>query len=304
MKYILLSALILTTSHFQLSAQDSSRDNSKLHFTAGVTFVTVPTYNISGTDTSFNNSLSVAPSLGLGINGFSAIYSPKFVTGGSNPGIYMHAVTLEYSQYDKPIADFAFEYTHMFFNNNPSVPYTPLNNEIYTALTLKKSWIRPKLAAGLGFGNVKATNTTTSYSGYDFGLSAGIGHNFSWDNNKVSYTLAPSIYLNGGTSQYFSFLKISQYIGHGKNFGKYTKKGIGANRGNGRRGGGGVITTTTTPSSSGSSFSLNNVEGNLESSVEIGSFTVRPTASLFIPVGTAAGSGVTSFWQISIQYKF
>ena len=305
-KYIFLLTLI-TLSFHNSNAQDSSR-SAKFHFIAGLNFMAVPTINIAGIDTTFVNSLSVAPALTLMYNGFSAIYSPKFVMGGSGSGIYMHSVSVEYSQYDKPNIDFALEYTHMFFTNNSSVPYSPLNNDIYTAFTYKKPWLQPKFAAGLGFGNTKATSANTSGSAYDVGLSAGLGHLFQWDNEKVSYSLSPSILVNGGTNQYFSYLKISRYIGSNKKFGNFTKKGIGANRGNGTRNGrtngGGTVVTSATPTVAKESFTLSNVEGNLETSADIGAFTVRPTVSLYVPVGTAAGSGVTTFWQIAFQYKF
>ena len=129
-KNVLLILLIIST-FYTSSAQDSSK-TAKFHFSAGLNLTAVPTLNIAGIDTTFVNSLSVAPALTLSYNGFSAIYSPKFVTGGSSSGIYMHALSLAYSQYDKLNVDFALEYTHIFFTNNPSVPYSPLNNDIYT----------------------------------------------------------------------------------------------------------------------------------------------------------------------------
>ena len=304
-KYLILFLSFIT--YLNSEAQDSST-NSKFHFIAGLNFTTVPTLNISGVDTTYMNSLSVATALTLSYKSFSAIYSPKFVAGGSHSGIYMHAFSVEYSQYDKPNMDFALEYTHMFFTNNPSIPYSPLNNDIYTAVKYKKSWIQPQVSAGLGFGNTKATSTNSSGSVYDLGLSAGLGHMFKWDNDNISYTVSPSILVNGGTNQYFSYLKISRYIGHNNKFGSYTKKGGGANRGNGstngRGNGGGGVTTTTSPSITGESFSLSNVEANLESSAEIGSFNIRPTLSFYVPVGNAAGSGISTYWQIALQYKF
>ena len=303
MKKNSLLVFLLATIFCKSYAQDST-STSKFHFIAGLNFTTVPTLKITGIDTAFVNSLSVAPLLTLSYNGFSAIYSPKFVAGGSNSGIYMHAVTVGYAQYDKPNIDFALEYTHMFLNGNSSVPYTPLNNEIYTAIKFKKMWIQPEIAAGLGFGNTKATSTSTAGAAYDFGLSAGIGHSFEVDNGGITYSVSPSILVNGGTNQYFSYLKISRYIGSNKKFGNFTKKGVGANRGSRKKTVGGTTSTTTSPSVTGESFSISNVEVNLETSADLGSFTVRPTVSLYVPVGTAAGSGISTFWQIAVQYKF
>lgn len=301
MKKNILFVFLLILTFFKSYAQDSSKV-SKFHFIVGLNFTTVPTLNVSGVDTTFNNSLSASPVFTVSYNGFSAIYSPKFVMGGSNSGIYMHAISAEYAQYDKPKVDFDLEYTYMFFTGNSSVPYTPLNNEVYSAITFKKAWIRSEFAAGLGFGSTKATSTNTAGSAYDFGLSAGIGHSFEWNNSIASYNLIPSILVNGGTNQYFSYLKISRYISSNKKFGNFTKKGLGANRGNGQNKGG--STTSTSTSLSGESFNISNVEVNLEASAEMGSFTARPTVSMYLPVGTAAGSGITAFWQIALQYEF
>jgi hypothetical protein len=285
-------------SILQANAQENLV-SSKLKFYAGLSFTSVPTLNIVSTDTSYNNSLSIEPFLSLEYNGYSAVYSPKFIGGKSSPGIYMHAITLRYSQYDKRTIDFLFESTHMFFTNNKSIPYTPLNNEINSEIIIKKMWIRPEFAIGAGFGNKNQTITSASGSAFDCGVSAGINHSFNWDNGEMNYTVAPSFLLNGGTNNYFSFLEISKYIGHNQKFGNYTKRGVGAKRRNRKR-----STSTSDNSFSLNSFSLNNIGCNLETSAEIGSLSIRPTFDLFIPVGTAAGTGLSTFWQLALEYKF
>jgi hypothetical protein len=295
----------------QLKAQDSTTHEPapKWRFSAGINLITVPTYNIVGIDTGFNNSLSLGPTLSLGnSSGFAFSYSPRFVMGGTNKGLYMHAVSVGFSRYDLPVFDYAITYGHYFFTGNKSVPYSPMSNEIYGDLTYKKTWLRPYIAAGIGFGKDTSARPASSVS--DIGLTAGFSHSFDWESGDVGFSMIPSVGVNAGTNNYFSFLNITRYIGHNSNSVGYVKKGSGGTaRSGGRRGGGtstgggGTTTTTTTAASQG--FGITNVQLNLESSIDINNLAIRPTVSLFIPVGNAAtGNSTTAFWQLVFEYKF
>ncbi len=306
-----LFTLVLFTSFFlaRLSAQDSSH-TSKWRLSAAINLVTVPTYNIAGTDTGFNNSLSIGPSISLGnSSGFAISYSPRFVMGGPSKGLYMHAVSVGFSRYDLPVFDYAITYGHYFFTGNSSIPYTPLNNEIYGELSYKKAWLRPYLATGIGFGKNTATSSASTVS--DIGVSAGVNHSFDWDSNSgdVSFSMIPGIGLNAGTNDYFSFLNITRYIGHSSKSVSYVKSGGssgGIGRGRGRSGGSGSSTggtSTTTTSQPG--FGITNIQLNLESSIDINNLSIRPTVSVYIPVGNAAsGNSTIAFWQLVFDYKF
>jgi len=290
--------LILLISSFSLSAQDSSQT---WHFSVGLDMGVASTYKITGTDTGFSNSLSMSPSISISHkSGLAFSYSPRFVFGGATQGLYMHAVSVGISQYDKPAFSYAANFYHYFFTGNKSIPYSPLTNELYTSFMYKKPWLRPGISAGIGFG----TNTSVSPSAfvYDMGISAGVSHSFDWDSGDVSFSAAPSLSLNAGTNDYFSFLNTTKYIGKGSNSGKYIKKGAGSNSGRGRSSSSG--TTTTTTATQGKTFDLTNIELGIESSMEIGAFTMRPELSFYLPVGSTAGSGISTYWQIAFQYKF
>ena len=74
--YSLAFLFITNNSH----AQDSTKNWQP---SIEVNFTAVPTFAIAGMDTSFKNSLSVAPSFVIrNKNGFGVSYSPKFITGG------------------------------------------------------------------------------------------------------------------------------------------------------------------------------------------------------------------------------
>ncbi len=297
-KNLLLSILLICSiSSF---TQDSTH---KWAFSVNMGFEPVPVYSITGTDTSFVNSLSIAPGFSIrNANGIGLTYSPKFVTGGASPGIYMHALTFGIEQYDKEVFNYTFNYSHYFFTNTTGIPYSPISNEIAGSISYKKPWLKPSFSAGIGFGN--NTETTPSSSVYDIAASVGLSHAFSWDTKPVSFSLSPSLVLNGGTNQYFSLLSVSKYVGRNKNFTKIiknSKAAAAAARSANRRAGTSTSSTTTV---SNESFDLNNIELGLESSIEIGSFSLRPSINLYLPIGSSAGSGMSAYWGVSLGYSF
>ncbi|HSY62012.1 MAG TPA: hypothetical protein VK796_09060 [Cytophaga sp.] len=258
-----------------------------------------PTYNIAGTDTNVENTLTVAPSFTIRNKaGWGLTYSPSFLTGGAKSGLFMHSIKAGVEQYDKKIMDYTANYIHYFFTGNTSVPYSPLTNEISASIVYKKRWLHPTFEAGIGFGT--DTSNGGSASAFDAAIAVGAAHTFSKDfDSTVDITLTPALVLNAGTNDYFSLLSFSKYIGHGKKSISYIKNGkakaVGRNNGNGN---------TNTSTITNSTFSLSNIETKFEASVEVGSLEIRPTASLFFPVGRFSDTGIYGFWEITATYSF
>src|SRR4051812_41073001 len=118
MKQIYLFTLLLFSSTLSFS-QDSTK---AWHLSAGLDIGAISTYRVVGTDTSFANALSLGPSISLSHkSGFSVGYSPKFFTG-ANSGIYMHALSIGMSQYDKEAYSYAVTYSHYIFSGNKYIP--------------------------------------------------------------------------------------------------------------------------------------------------------------------------------------
>ena len=276
--------------------QDSSK---KWQSSVELNFSSVPVFHISGTDTSLQNAISFAPYFGVrSPGGFGISYSPYFVTGDSHPGVFMHLVTIGLEQYGKKDYELIADYKHFFFTDNNSIPTTPITNEIILGATYKKLWLSPKFSAGIGFGTNKETSPSTS--AYDIELAGGISHYFDWEGeNNFSFNFTPSILLNAGTNEYFSFLKLSKYISHSSNYKNIVKNPHASNKGRGNSGR--TTTTTSTSGSTSQTISVNNIEINLESTVEHGSFSVRPAVSLYVPVSSSALSG---YWELNLSYYF
>ena len=280
--YSLVFLFITNNSH----AQDSTKNWQP---SIEVNFTAVPTFAIAGMDTSFKNSLSVAPSFVIrNKNGFGVSYSPKFITGGSKPGIYMHEVMAGFEQYGKKRFDFFAEYNHFFFANNTSTPVTPITNELFSGITYKKSWIRPMFSIGLGFG--KNTQTIGANAVYDLALSAGISHPFTQEIKGADISITPSLKLNAGTNQYFSFMHSTKYISSNKDFNKYIHKKIGKN--------------TAGTSSQTQTLSISNMELALQASYQKGAFSILPATSFIFPLSSNDGSGVNAYWELAVRYDF
>jgi hypothetical protein len=287
MKNIFIAVLFLMISLTGLT-QDSTR---KWPLTAGINFTSVPTIIIAGTDTTYQSNLSMGPSLDFrSKGGFGVMYSPQFVVGGTHPGIFMHKITVGLEQYDKQNFDIVADYSHFFFTDNSSIPVTPISNEIIFGSTYKKCWFRPKLSAGVGFGPNKVVSASTT--AYDIELAAGVNHSFEWNFKTLNFNLSPSVIMNAGTNEYFSFLSLSKYISHSKKFGKIIKN-IHAK--NSRLPASNSVQTIQR-------ISVNNMELNLESSLETGSFSLRPSCSVFLPVSSASGSGIDGYWELTLTY--
>lgn len=267
---------------------------NKWNYSIGLTFTAVPVVQISGSDTTFQNSLSVAPAFSIrNHSGIGISYSPAFVTGGPNSGIYMHKITAGFTQYDKKKFDIVAEYSHFFFTNNTAIPFTPISNEVELGATYKKSVIRPKLYTDIGFGTDKSISSSTT--AYDIAITAGLSHSFDWESGSVNLNATPSLMLNAGTNSYFSFLGISKYISHSKKFNTVIKNSHAKNNG-------GSGNNQTTSTGTKSQLSINYLEFNLESSLETGSFSLRPAGSLFFP--TSSGMPIDGYWELTLSYEF
>lgn len=285
---------VLTIYALSSKAQDTIK---KWNYSIGVNLTSVPVVQISGTDTTYQNSLSVAPAFSIrNHSGIGIIYSPAFVTGGPNSGIYMHKITAGFEQYDKKKFDLVAEYSHFFFTNNSAIPSTPISNEIVLGGTYKPSVIRPTLYADLGFGTDKTT--ASSATAYDIAIAAGISHSFEWETGNINLSATPSLLLNAGTNEYFSFLKVSKYLSHNKKFNTILKNSHAKNN---RRNG---TTQTNSAVTSKQQLSINYLELNLESALESGSFSLRPSGSLFFPTSSSSGSAINGYWELTLTYEF
>lgn len=252
-----------------------------------INFSTVPTQSISGTDTSYANSFSIAPVLDLRTkSGWGLSYSPAIITSGAKTGIYMHTLSAGYERYGKGKADLAFSYNHFIATNKTSVPYTPISNEIFFYTGYTGSWIHPLISASFGFGK---DSSAISKTATELALQAGVNHSFDWDQTGPfsSIELTPGLILNAGNNQYFSFLSASKYMAHSKQVLKAIKK-TEKNRKAGN---------------SSAPFQISNLELNTEIQLQSGRFSLQPEGSIFIPLSSTDHT-IFGYWQVGLSYSF
>lgn len=274
-----------------------SQDSTRQKITSvGIVFSSVPVQQISGTDTSFGSALSFSPVLEWRAkNGWGLSYSPSLVSSAGNTGIYLHTISAGYERYGSGKMDIAFSYSHFFFTSATTVPYSPLNNDMSLYLNYTRSWLQPLVAASFGIG--KDTTVLPSSFAHDLSIAFGFNHGFSWQDKGIfsSMEITPSILVNAGTNGYFSFLSASKYLSQSSHFIKMVKK---QNKG---KGSGKKQKASDLPSAP---FALSNVEGGLEANLEIGSFTIRPGASVILPLGSGGDEQPYTYGQVSLQWHF
>ena len=271
-----LFLLLLATNCFAQNEGESSA-------TIGIKFTGVPIISITGTDTTYRNGMSISPGIELrDKKGWGIAYSPSIISSNQQTNIFMHTLTVGYEKYGGKNFDLAFNYTHYFFTNNTSVPYSPISNELYLSFSYAKTWLKPVVSASAGFG--KDSNNVWAH---DVSFAAGLTHGFSWKDSGPFSTIEvnPSTILNGATNGYFSFLQTSGYLSHNGHYAKVVKKHHKNN------------TSQTT-------FALSNVECSVDGNLEIGSFSIRPLGSLVFPLGHAGEPGIFAYGEISLQFSF
>ena len=270
-------SLFLCCLHIIAFSQDTNKVSS---ISIRTTFSQVPVVRISGIDTSYQNALSVAPAFKFrGKSGWGIKYSPHIMVSGSESKIYMHVVTAGYEKFGKNV-NLAVSYLRFFFAKNTEIPYSPIKNELYFSLSYHNTWIQPMVSSSIGFGE----NSKTSGSpAYDVAVVAGISHDFGVERNGfVSYIgFTPSLMLNAGTNEYFSFLSSSKYVSNSLNYVKKDAKG----------------------QSSIPGLGIRNLELDLETVIEMGAFSVQPVAAFYLPI-TGSEKSLNGYWQVVLKYQF
>lgn len=275
----------------QANAQDensrrvSGADAKYTLFNAGVEAATT---SYIDTDTKDSNGvkLYLAPYLdynhktGLGIR-----VKTYALTGGSNPGFYLSSATAYFAQYTGKIYPFV-SYTRYIQHDNASVPYSPIQNEVYAHVRIKTKVVDPKAGIDIGFGQDEQ-NDNEKVS--DVNAFVGLSRLFPWYNlgkgGNSALGIVPSIQVNAGTDRYYKFLRTARYISRSSQIasGGYGRGGgrMGNGNGDGNTGTSGV---TEYIISEQNDFGLSNLELNLYVIYFLGKFSFEPSAGLYFPI--------------------
>lgn len=303
MKYSLAIFIFLiggTQSYSQdvISKNIYGNDTSFSFLRVGVETSTTSYIN---TDTKDSNGvhLFVAPYIdynhksGLGFN-FKAYALP----GGSDPGFYLSAISPYYAKYNGKLLPY-ISYTRYIQHDNPSVPYSPIQNEIYAHLRLKTRYIDPIVGVDFGFGQDEQNNDENVS---DVNAFVGVSHLFvlgksdAYSNNALGFR--PALQLNAGTDRYFKFMRTTKYISQNTTL---KRMGYTKGRGNNSTGDGSSTTEDVYTISETNEFNLSNVEANIYLMYFFGKFSIEPSGSLYFPL---RGDDRTpyGYWQVNLNY--
>lgn len=306
MKRWIVSALLSGSVTLVMPQEDSPlRLTGKFkggdYFFGGFETSTVPYINNNTKD---SNGTSIYLAAYLDYNHRSGIglrLKSYTLPGGSDPGPFVTALTAYYGKYDGKVLPM-LSYTRYFQHENRSVPYSPIQNELYGHLRVKTAYVDPQIGIDIGFGNNEENN--------DEGVSEvnaffALGHLFIINNlgEKDNTVLAfwPTIQLNAGTDRYFKYLHTSRYVS--RNI-KLNRLGYGQRRGNSNPspGNGMLNTDSTFILSEENDFSISNLEANLRLMLFWGRFAFEPAGSIYFPV---RGTDRTpyGYWQFNMSIQ-
>jgi hypothetical protein len=165
--------------------------------------------------TAFIPSVSYFHKSGFGIGATGYIRS-----FGNSPVLYQTAITPSFDHFGKKIL-FGVSYSYYLRSTDPSVTATPYSQEVYGYVQLRKTWLRPAIAAGWGGGSYKDVSVipvkisgdrifivdTAMVTLNDYSLIGSVSHNFNvkdlFSKDDI-FTLSPQLSLIGGMQQYQS----------------------------------------------------------------------------------------------------
>lgn len=275
----------------------SSGDSDKIssYFTAGIAagnrLLSVHNKVVNAKETS-ENVLIFTPSIVYqNKSGFNIAAGTSFLSDSIKGfSVNQSYLTAGYQLQNNDNIDFSIAYTHYFIADKYSISSSPIQNDLFTALSYKKTWLQPGIAFDFSSGNsYEVTRKNRLYDSItnklkSYAFIASVGHEFSWEsvfaeNNNLNFT--PSFLLNLGSSNINIIHKTNatsaaQLVGRKGKLAKFQ--------------------TTK--------FAAESVGIDLDMSYTFGNFTLEPDLYLDYYLPTTTANRVTSVFNINLSYKF
>ena len=253
----------------------ASQQESKLVFTPGITY-----FHKSG--------------LGLSAAAFLSTFDGK-------SGFYQFSLTPSYSTTEKSKkVSASLSYTRFFRRDGYATAASPIQNDLYGTIYLKKPWIEPGISVGFSGGK------NTEYKNYDtvlftvrriftdtikttissFSISAFVQHSFEFLgllDKDDGISIEPKLSVNAGSNSYNEK--------HYNPYSAFFKKLLQRRKNLGRL-------EDNTP------FELQSVGCNLDINYIIGKFGFEPQAYLDYYIPDTTGEKFTCLFSFTISYAF
>jgi hypothetical protein len=296
--------MLFMPAFFQAAAQDENllhsvgkkqfaKPSSTTMFVGGIEISTVPSINTATKD---SNNTSAYTGFYLNYqhkSNFGLAVKAYVLPGGSNPGFYLTSISPYYANYSGTINPY-ISYTRYISHNNPAIPYSPIQNDIYAHIRIRTEIVDPIVGVDAGFGNDEQNN---NQSVSDFNAFAAISRIFvtgSAAHKKEVFAIIPTLQLNAGTDRYFKFLRTTKYISQ-------NRSPMQMGYGRGRNGGSQGTMQEQYIISEENNFRISNAEINLCMMYFIGNFSIEPSGSLYFPL-RGSDRTVYGYWQLNLNY--
>ncbi len=199
-------------------------------------------------------------------------------------------LTTGYQLLNNDNIDFSIAYTHYFIADKYTASSSPIQNDLFTSLTYKKTWLQPGIGFDFSSGNSYDVNRKGRF--YDsitnklksYALIASIGHQFGWESvfkedDGLSFT--PGVLLNLGSSKTTilhntNTTNITQLVGKKGKLAKFSSTKFGAE-----------------------SIGL-----DLDFSYTMGKFTLEPDFYLDYYLPATTDNRLTDVININLSYRF
>ena len=219
--------------------------------------------------------------------------------GGSNPGFFLTTISPYFARYEGRVLPF-ISYTRYIQHDNPSVPYSPIQNEVYAHIRIKTKIIDPRAGVDFGFGQDEQNNDEDVS---DFNAFVGVSKLLlvepSGKGTNSMLGIIPLVQLNAGTDRYFKYLRSTSYISQNRSA---QQVGYGKGRqGQGGNGGTGGTTVETYTLNEENEFGLSNIETNLHLIWLIGRFSIEPSGSVYFPL-RGDDRKAYGYWQLNLNF--
>lgn len=216
-------------------------------------------------------------------------------------GFYQYSITPAYNYTTGKTVDFGLSYSHYFKRKSFENVASPVHDEIYANINLKKPWIQPGIA--LGYASGKYTEylridtvingirrifiDTANVSLTDFSITGYVQHKFVWYNvfdKQDGLSFIPQLLLNAGVSTFnvehqnpFITRLVNRNPDRFKNAGKYSEQ---------------------------SSLAIHSVAGSIGLSYAIGKIGIQSQAYLDYYIPESTDKKFTAIYSIMLSYIF
>ena len=296
--------ILLLLSIIQANAQEENSKNitgqnlSYSMFYGGIETSTISSIN---TDTKDSNTVGLYLSPYIDYyhkSGFGIRVKSYAIVEGSNPGFYLTMLSPYFAKYNGKVLPY-ISYSRYILNDNPSVPYTPIQNELYAHLRIKTKFVEPWVGIDIAFGQDEQNNDEPVS---DVNAVAGVAHLFMKQaigiKKSNAFAIRSSLQLNAGTDRYFKFTRMSGYISQNTKAGRI---GYGRGRRSNDQNGGSSSVSNTYVISEENDFNISNLEVSLSVMYFFGKFSIEPSGSLYFPL-RSDDRAPYGFWQINLNY--